>query len=145
MSRGIIVKAILKSDDFESYISDFDFTRIEPFTIVLVDWNVNLTSYELVWDGKQKHFIKLNQKPKIWSSSTLYTQEEKELRKKWFVNWLGNNQEFTQKSILKFHHNSEIGTPENSPKMKRRYVETVSVTSVKKEDSNIEMDYQSLV
>ena len=145
MSRGIIVKAILKSNDFESYIKGFDFLGIEPFTIVLVDWNVNLTSYELVWDGKQKHFIKLNQEPKIWSSSTLYTQEEKELRKKWFVNWLSNDQEFTQEDILNFHYNSDIGTSENSPKMKRRYAETVSVTSVKKEDSNIEMNYQSLV
>ena len=56
MSRGVIVKAILKSDDFESYINNFDFNGIEPFTIVLVDWNAELKIYELVWDGKQQHF-----------------------------------------------------------------------------------------
>jgi hypothetical protein len=143
MSRGVIVKAILKSDDFESYINNFDFNGIEPFTIVLVDWNAELKIYELVWDGKQQHFTELKQEPKIWSSSTLYTQEEKELRKKWFSSWLGNQQGFTQEEILKFHHNSEIGTPENSPKMKRFYVETVSITSVKKELENIEMNYMS--
>jgi hypothetical protein len=145
MSRGIIVKAILKSDDFESYISDFDFTGIEPFTIVLVDWNSDLAIYELVWDGKKKHFTSLDQKPKIWSSSTLYTKEEKALRKMWFANWLKDRQKFTQKNILEFHHNSDLGTVENAPRMKRSYVETVSVTSVKKRDSNIEMNYQSLV
>ena len=143
MSRGIIVKAILQSDTFEKYIYNFDFSGIEPFTIVLVDWNTSLTAYELVWDGKEKHFTKLNQEPKIWSSSTLYTQEEKELRKKWFSSWLKNHTEYTQRDILKFHNDSEIGTPENSIKMKRPYVETVSITSVKKEANLIKMDYFS--
>ena len=144
MSRGIIVKAILKSDDFESYIDDFDFVGIEPFTIVLVDWNQQLKTYELVWDGTQKHFSKLKNEPKIWSSSTLYTKEEKELRKVWFKDWLENHSEYRQQEILKFHHNSEIGKPENSIKMKRSYVETVSVTSVKKEFEKVEMNYEKL-
>jgi len=145
MSRGIIVKAILKSDDFKSYINNFDFVGIEPFTIVLLDWNTELKAYELVWDGAEKHFSELKKKPKIWSSSTLYTQEEKSLRKKWFADWLENQSEFTQEEILKFHHNSEIGTPENSIKMKRSYVETVSVTSIKKSSQEIAMNYQNFV
>ena len=145
MSRGIIVKAILKSDDFKSYINNFDFVGIEPFTIVLLDWNTELKAYELVWDGAEKHFSELKKEPKIWSSSTLYTQEEKSLRKKWFADWLENQSEFTQEEILKFHHNSEIGTPENSIKMKRSYVETVSVTSIKKSSQEIAMNYQNFV
>ncbi len=145
MSRGIIVKAILKSDDFKSYINNFDFVGIEPFTIVLLDWNTELKTYELVWDGAEKHFSELKKEPKIWSSATLYTQEEKSLRKKWFADWLENQSEFTQEEILKFHHNSEIGTPENSIKMKRSYVETVSVTSIKKSSQEIAMNYQNFV
>ena len=145
MSRGIIVKAILKSDDFENYISTFDYKGIEPFTIVLVDWNSSLKFYELVWDGKQQHFSKLKNETKIWSSSTLYTKEEKELRKKWFQDWLVNRTEFTQEEILKFHQNSEIGTPENSIKMKRSYVETVSITSVEKSSDLIKMNYEKLI
>ncbi|MFT4575808.1 MAG: hypothetical protein ACI9SI_000720 [Polaribacter sp.] len=145
MSRGVIVKSILKSDDFESYVDDFDFIGIEPFTIVLVDWNASLKTYELVWDGKQKHFAELKQEPKIWSSSTLYTKEEKELRKEWFTEWLENQENYTQSEILKFHHNSEIGTPEVSPKMKRWYVETVSVTFVEKSHESIAMNYQNFV
>jgi len=143
MSRGIIVKAILKSDDFINDMYSLDFKGIEPFTIVLVDWNAELTTYELVWDGKERYLTKLKQEPKIWSSSTLYTQEEKAFRKIWFAKWLGNHEEFTQENILKFHHNSEIGTPENSLKMKRPYVETVSVTSVEKNTSGVVMRYFS--
>ena len=141
MSRGVIVKAILKSDDFESDINDFNFEGIEPFTIVFVDWNGDLKTYELVWDGKQKHYTKLKQEPKIWSSSTLYTKEEKRLRNDWFAHWLKNNKDFKQEEILKFHLNSDFGTPENSPKMKRSYVETVSITSVIKVGNTTTMSY----
>jgi uncharacterized protein with NRDE domain len=145
MSRGVIVKAILKSDNFENYINDFDFIGIEPFTIVLVDWFSTLKTYELVWDGTQKYFSKLKQEPKIWSSSTLYTKQEKQLRKTWFADWLINHSEYSQQEILKFHHNSETGTTENSIKMKRSYVETVSITSVRKSDKNTIMNYISLL
>lgn len=145
MSRGVIVKAILKSDNFVGYINRFDFKGIEPFTIVLVDWNSDLITYELVWDGKNKHFKKLNQEPKIWSSTTLYAKEDKQLRESWFADWLKNQDEFMQEEILKFHHDSEIGTPENSLKMKRWYVETVSITSVQKIKSNIEINYESFI
>lgn len=144
MSRGIIVKAMLKSDDFINDMYSLDFRGIAPFTIVLVDWNAELTTYELVWDGKERYFTKLKQEPKIWSSSTLYTQEEKTLRKIWFAKWLESHQECTQENILKFHHNTEIGTPENSLKMKRSYVETVSITSVEKNTSAVVMKYFSL-
>mgnify|MGYP006075595369 CR=1 FL=1 len=144
MSRGIIVKAILKSNNCENYIHDFDFIGIEPFTIVLVDWNTDLKTYELVWDGKQKHFTALKQVPRIWSSSTLYSQKDKALRIGWFDNWLENNQEFNQEEILKFHHNSEIGTPENSLKMKRWYVETVSITSVEKMNKAVVFNYEKI-
>jgi hypothetical protein len=144
MSRGIIVKTILKSDDFEKDIHHFNFIGVEPFTIVLVDWNTDLKMYELVWDGHQQHFSKLKNEPKIWSSTTLYTQKEKKLRQQWFADWLNVHSDFSQEEILKFHHNSEIGTPENSVKMKRTYVETVSVTSVKKSNDSIAMKYEKL-
>jgi len=55
MSRGIIVKNILSAEDAVSYIDEFNFDKIEPFTIVLVDWNHQLETYEFVWDGKKKH------------------------------------------------------------------------------------------
>ena len=109
-----------------------------------MDWNTDLKTYELVWDGNQQHFTELKQEPRIWSSSTLYTQKEKALRSGSFVNWLENNQEFTQEEILKFHHNSEIGTPKNSLKMKRWYVETVSITSVEKTNKIVAFNYEEL-
>ncbi len=132
LSRGVIVKEILTSDDAVAFITDYDFVDIEPFTIVLVDWNNQLETYELVWDGTEKHFIKLAQKPHIWSSSTLYTEEMKQMRKDWFAGWLKEQANFQQENILEFHQDEIKGTVGTSLKMKRPFVETVSITSVKK-------------
>lgn len=145
MSRGIIVKKILATENAVSFIDDFIFDEIEPFTLVLVDWKETLNLYELVWDGKTKHFKKLPQEPVIWSSSTLYTEEMKVLRQNWFANWLSKNKDFSQEAILEFHQNESLGEKGTSPKMKREFVETVSVTSVKKENSSVNMLYLDLL
>ena len=141
MSRGIIVKNILSVVDGVAFINTFDFSNIEPFTLILVDWKAALKTYELVWDGVQKHFKELTQTPKIWSSSTLYTKEMKLQREKWFASFLNDNKEIHQQEVLTFHQNSSLGNPEISPKMKRPYVETVSVTSIRKESSKISLAY----
>ena len=140
MSRGIIVKNILIADNAIAFINEFDFTNIEPFTLILIDWDVKLVTYELVWDGVKKHFKPLAQEPKIWSSSPLYTPEMKAEREMWFTNWLENNKKDSLKNILEFHKNDSLGTKETSPKMKRKFVETVSITSIKKEE-NVEISY----
>ncbi|MEE4000223.1 NRDE family protein [Tenacibaculum sp. FZY0031] len=144
MSRGVIVKQLLKVEDPVEIINHFDFEGIEPFTIVLVDWNNELQAYELVWDGAEKHFQKLDGTPKIWSSSTLYTDEMKQLRKEWFADWLSNNKEFHQSGIVNFHLDETRGTKETSLKMKRHNVETVSVTSVIKNEKELRMSYCDL-
>tara|TARA_R110001583_G_scaffold69109_1_gene196105 strand:- start:3386 stop:4096 length:711 start_codon:yes stop_codon:yes gene_type:complete len=143
-SRGVIAKEILKAADFQQYIKNLELEEIEPFTMVIVDWNNNnLNLFELIWDENQQHFSKLKNEPKIWSSATLYTPEMKEIRKNWFQNYLNKN-EISTESILQFHH-SEIGDKKQAIFMKRSYVETVSITSVKKEDEAIEILYEDVV
>jgi uncharacterized protein with NRDE domain len=143
-SRGVIAKEILKTPDFQSYIKNLKLEGIEPFTMVIIDWNNNnLNLFELIWDENQQHFTKLKNEPKIWSSATLYTPEMKEIRKNWFQTYLDKN-EFSSESILEFHH-SEIGDKEQAIFMKRPYVETVSITSVKKEDTEVEILYEDVV
>lgn len=141
MSRGIIVKNILSVENPVEYITEFDFEKIEPFTLILVDWSRGLDSYELVWDGLVKHFKKMLPEPKIWSSATLYNGEMKALRENWFASWLEENKKVPEEKILEFHKNESLGNPEISPKMKRLYVQTLSTTSVKKIKNNVSMKY----
>ncbi|MCF6168882.1 NRDE family protein [Lutibacter sp.] len=143
-SRGVIAKEILKEDDFLQYVERLDLKGIEPFTMIIIDWNKGqLNLYELIWDETKKYFNKLKNEAKIWSSSTLYSNTIKEKRKQWFHKWVSEN-EFTSEAILNFHH-SENGDKEQSVLMKRSYVETVSITSVKKERDLIEMQYADVV
>jgi len=127
-SRGVIAKEMLKTSKVVNYVEGLGLEGVEPFTMLIVDWNEGLNMFELIWDESNKHFIKLKNAPQIWSSSTLYSDEMKKVRKKWFQNWIANN-EFNSKQILAFHH-SEIGDKEQSVLMKRSYVETVSITSI---------------
>lgn len=140
-SRGVIVKELLISTDAVAVIENYDFKNIEPFTIVLVDWKDGLKAYELVWTGEHKRFNLLEDEPKIWSSATLYDAEMTKKRKVWFANWLETIDEFSQQQIIDFHKDDTKGSPEVTFKMKRETVETVSVTSIKKETEKVAIKY----
>jgi hypothetical protein len=103
LSRGVVVKQILLAANAVNFINTLNLDDIEPFTLVLVDWQTTLEAHELVWDGVTKHFNKLPQKPHIWSSSTLYTDAMKTDRKTWFTHFLNNTANITQDAIVAFH------------------------------------------
>ena len=139
-SRGIIVKDLLKENDIFSALSEINLDNIEPFTLVIVDWNKKLQLIELVWDGK-KHIKKLKQENHIWSSSTLYDEEMKQLRRDWFADWKLNNK---KQDVLNFHHNAGVGDCTVDVIMKREKVGTVSITQVAKVNSKVSMDYEEI-
>ncbi len=140
-SRGIIVLDLLKESEINIALTDIDLDKIEPFTLVIVDWNEGLELLELVWDGTEKHIKRMSQENHIWSSSTLYDDEMKQLRRDWFENW-----ELHQKrtDILNFHHTAGIGNESLDVLMKREKVGTVSITQVAKIDGKITMNYESV-
>ncbi len=142
-SRGLIAKELLKENSLQPYLENLNLLDIEPFTMIIVDWNNNeLNLIEVVWDEHEKHITTHKNEPKIWSSSTLYTAEIKEFRKNLFQQWLSEN-EFNSEAILQFHH-AETGDKEQAVLMKRSYVETISITSVKKIENTLEMVYEDI-
>lgn len=143
-SRGIIVKDLLKVDNIHNELQNINLVDVEQFTLTIVDWNDSLELIEFVWDGTIKHIKKLPQKPHIWSSSTLYDESVKQLRRDWFADWQNNN-EFTQTNILKFHHNAGVGDTNIDVIMNRGLGGTVSITSVKKEQNSIILSYEDLL
>ena len=140
-SRGKIVIDLLKCDNIEKELKTIDLLDIEPFTLVIVDWQLDLKLMEFVWDGSAGHLRNLTQEMYIWSSSTLFTKEMKNLRKKWFSTWRKNNR-IDQESILKFHHDAGIGDPNVDVILKRERVGTVSITSIIKDAKGIQMHYE---
>jgi len=144
-SRGVVVTDILSQDNLWEAMQSYNCKDLEPFTLVAVDWNSEISFYELVWDGKQKHTRILNSnQTHIWSSSTLYTQEMKQFRIDWFADFKLNN-ELTAKNIIKFHKTGGIGNEFYDLQIKRGDLQTRSITQVIANDTEVKMRYEDLV
>ena len=143
LSRGIVVNDFMISDDIVSTIEAYNCEDIEPFTIVIADWNTILKFYELVWDGKCKHFIELPLEPRIWSSATLYSEGMTKERQQWFENFEAFN-DLNSDSILKFHSTANRDNMDYDVVMNRDFVRTTSITQVEKRGYDVGMRYENL-
>ena len=143
MSRGVVVREMLESDDIVTLIEGYDLNNIEPFTLILIEWRLELKLYELVWDGHEKHFSRLPLEPKLWSSSTLYNREMKDDRQMWFKGFL-NVSDVTAESILDFHETAGKETMDYGVIMDRGFVKTTSITQVQKINNVTRMRYHDL-
>ncbi|NND51001.1 MAG: hypothetical protein HKN54_01260 [Flavobacteriaceae bacterium] len=143
-SRGIIVKDLLVSENLQKSVSRYDLERIEPFTLVMVDWIDSLRCYELIWDGIAKHFNELAVEPMIWSSSTLYTEAMKNERVQWF-DAFKKEQDLTPATLLNFHKVAGKGNLDYGIIMDRGFVKTTSITQIRKEYNKLDMHFFDLV
>ena len=144
MSRGVIVIDLLTAENLETKIKDYDFSDIEPFTIILVDWKEHLKLYELIWDGETIHFNKNPLVPTIWSSSLLYSEKDKKKREYWFSKFLNSNELLTEDNIIHFHKTAGEGNKETNLVMDRVFVKTQSITEFSKKNGICVMRYEDL-
>lgn len=142
-SRGVVAKDFMIADAIESIQETYDFRNIEPFTMVIADWNTSLKFYELIWDGETTHFTELPLAPKLWSSSTLYTQSMKEERLKWFEDFKAKHP-LNNDTVLGFHKNTERDNTDYGVIMDRGFVKTTSITQIEKQDHSVAMRYENL-
>ena len=143
MSRGVIVTDLLTADDAVAKIRAYDFSGIEPFTIVMVDWKINLQLFELVWDGIASHITEKPIAPQIWSSSLLYSQEIKKKREFWFSDFIFNNLNPSEIDLLDFHKTAGEGNLKTNLIMDRGFVKTKSITQFSKSEAST-MRYEDL-
>jgi uncharacterized protein with NRDE domain len=145
-SRGIVLLEIIKSNiNFKDFIHQYDLMGIEPFTLIVLEKNI---LYDFKWDSNQKHLFELDKnKAYIWSSSTLYNEDTKQLRQSWFDQWLTDNSEYSPESILKFHKSAGVGNPEIDLIMSRVNSKTctISITQVIKSEHNISLIYEDRI
>lgn len=143
LSRGVVVKDLLASENIESAINDYNLNNIEPFTLVILDWSLGMQFYELVWDGEQKHFSKLPLDTHIWSSSTLYTNDMKEERRTWFSNFK-KDQQLSAENLMQFHKTAGDDNLDYGVVMDRGFVKTTSITQIEKTKGELKMSYEEI-
>ena len=144
LSRGVIVTDLLTTEDLKNKIKNYDLDDIEPFTIIILDWKHQLELYELIWDGFKIHFNKKPLQATIWSSSLLYTMEDKQKREQWFSDYLKTTDLITDDSIINFHKTAGEGNTETNLIMDRVFVKTKSITKFSKRNEICEMHYEDL-
>ncbi len=144
MSRGIIVTDLLTSEDALDSINTYDLHDIEPFTIILVDWENDLKLYELVWDGAKAHLEEKPIAPTIWSSSLLYSEAVKKKRESWFSEFLFKKMRPSEENILDFHKTGGEGDSKTNLIMDRGFVKTKSVTQIQKSAESTSMRYEDI-
>jgi hypothetical protein len=142
-SRGLVVLNLFTFNSIESFYDQYNLEDIEPFTLVMV-FNGKLNEFK--WDGEKKHLISHPaEKPHIWSSVTLYNPEITDLRNAWFTKWLVDTSVKDRNAILSFHQSAGLNDPENNIMMKRSYVQTLSITSVKSTHEYVSVIYYDLI
>lgn len=143
-SRGLVVKDFLAGKKLKSLFNEYDLDNIEPFTMIIVDWYNGLGFNELIWNGESRKLHRLPLKEHIWSSSPLYSQAMKDLRKKWFRQ-LKETRGFSPESLLDFHHNAGEGNKESDLIIDRGFLKTQSITQVHNSKNGIRFWYKNLV
>lgn len=142
-SRGIVANDFMIADNIKETIKLYNLDNIEPFTMVIADWNMGLEFFELVWDGYNKYVTNLPLQPKIWSSSTLYNKPMIDERVKWFEDFKNEN-ELDKNTILEFHKTAGGNNDDYGVIMNRGFVKTTSITQIKKYGNSLEIAHENL-
>lgn len=144
ISRGIIVTNLLRCQNAKSEIKNYDFSNIEPFTIILIEWEKGLQIFEFVWDGSSVHFQEKPIEPQIWSSSLLFTAPMKLKREKWFAEFLLTKVQPSEDDLINFHKTTGDGNKNSDLVIDRGFVKTKSITQVIMHDDLGSMKYADL-
>jgi len=142
-SRGVVAKDFLIVDAIKNTLETYNLDDIEPFTMLVLDWNDSLRLFELVWDGEKRHLKQLPLKAEIWSSSTLYSEAMKRERLSWFETFKKEH-ELNTESLLNFHKTAGGSNDHYGVIMDRGFVKTTSITQVVKIDASVKMHYENL-
>lgn len=129
-SRGKVILDAFDAESFQDFTEHYDFSGLEPHTLIMVDFTTEPELVELKWDGNTKHINKKSSsETHIWSSCTLYSPEVISQRENWFNDWVKSN-DFDHVGIKKFHKTGGSGDSKNDLLMERsEKLKTISITS----------------
>lgn len=144
-SRGLVLLDIAAGLNLEEKWNSIDLDEIENFTIVAY---VKGKMALLRWDGKEKSFQYLDEnKPHIWSSSTLYDEITIKKREEWFNDFLAENNIIVgSNEIINFHINTNKDDTDNGLIIKRSNdILTKNVTQVVIESNRFTLEHWDLI
>ncbi len=146
-SRGIMLLDLFYFKEVTEFARNYNFTGIEPFTLLVLNHAGPLQLHELRWDGNTAHLIEKNAlQPAVWSSVILYEPNVINQRQQWFNQWLLHYKVNDQDAIDHFHQFGGIGDKSIDLMMNRdQFLRTLSITSVSKLEDGMKMKYKDVI
>lgn len=146
ISRGLVVMEAIECIKPDEFFKNYDFTGIEPFTMVVLFHDPSLRILEFKWDGEKTFLEEKNPtKAHLWASAQLYTKESIQNRNNWFQKWLKTSKSYSTELIIDFHKTAGSGDLKNDMVMDRGIVKTVSITSISSLKGMINMTHHNLL
>ncbi|UBM57881.1 NRDE family protein [Marinilongibacter aquaticus] len=144
-SRGLVVLDYLKYANHKQFLSKYNFEHIEPFTMLIFPHEQD----QIIQIQCNTHEVETsylpNNKPLIWSSSTLYNAETRAKRAIWFKHFLEENPKPGAHDLKRFHLFGGEGDPENDLKMNRNEaVKTLSLTQIVVKSGKGQLNFEAL-
>jgi hypothetical protein len=146
-SRGRVVTDFYQYNSVRLFINEYDFTGIEPFSLVILETRIGKRMHEIRWDGDMVYYVTLNPSiPHIWSSATLYDVAVIQEREKWFFHFLTKFPLPTASNMLHFHHFGGGQNEQNSLLMNRNNtLKTISITCIQHIGQNATILHENLL
>jgi hypothetical protein len=103
-SRGLMMLDSRNFETIRDLANHYSFEGIEPFTLVEISFrDETIVPMEVRWDGQRIFFEEFSAvERRIWSSSTLYPKDVRELREEWFAENLPEGN-LTMDDLYTFH------------------------------------------
>lgn len=142
-SRGLVLLDSFQFNEIDLFNSKNNFSGIEPFTFIAVDFLKDIIITEIRWDAKTSHFKYLNSKVvHLWRSASLYTQKDEELKHEKFKSYLIEN-ESNEINLWKFNLKEGNKLINEDIILKRNVygVQTTATTQIILDDHEINMKY----
>jgi len=147
-SRGIMVLKALTYDHGASFKTSYDFTDMEPFTLILSNKISGLE--ELKWDGQQLYHTILDPKGAyIWASPTLYTTEDNRKKSDDFYQFLEQQNNNTPQELnyaaQVFNWHRTQSYQETASVIISQRLKTLSITQIVQENQNISIVHKEII
>ena len=128
-SRGLVLLALIDSENPLQGFHETDLEGIEPFTAIIFQ---DQELFECKWHEPRKAVEQLDATvPHLWSSVTLYDEKVSAKRQAWFEAWLVGRRYFSLDEVLQFHQQGGDGDVNNDLLMNRPpELRTVSITAM---------------
>lgn len=146
-SRGKLLLETFEYENIYDFFQNSSLHDIEAFTLIVSDVIETQKLFEFRWNEKKKYLKEIDAyAPHIWSSATLYNENTRKLRAKWFKKWLENKIDINKENIMEFHSFPHSNDPKNDLIMEREGgLKTVSITQIEFNKDSFNMHYHDLL